>query len=98
MMIALFHLEDITDDMHESDKKRIKRNLKIHVISAILCAVAVLSWVIFVMKMWWIVLIAIVAVVIGGLLTKTIKSSFTFWSEMILFISGYVAALIGLLR
>ena len=98
MMIALFPLEDMTDNMHESDKKRIERNLKIHIISAILCAVAVLSWVIFVMKMWWMVLIAVVAVLIGGLLTKTLKSSFTFWSEMILFISGYGAALIGLIK
>lgn len=98
MMIALFPLEDMTEDMHESDKKRIERNLKIHIISAILCAVAVLSWVIFVMKMWWMVLIAVIAILIGGLLTKSLKSSFTFWSEMILFISGYGAALIGLIK
>lgn len=94
IIVAIFPLVDETPEMSEYEKARIRKNKKVHVIGALLCAVATILWVILVCKLWWIVIVALAIVVAAGLATKTLKISYVFWGEMILFISGYSAALI----
>lgn len=93
-IVAIFPITEEKPDMNEYERKEWKRKRIIHVTGAIGCAVAIVLWVILVCKLWWVCLIAL-AVVIGlGLATKTIKTSYVFWGEMALFISGYTSILI----
>ena len=93
-IVAIFPITEEKPDMNEYEKKEWKRKRIIHVTGAIGCAVAIVLWVILVCRLWWVCLIAL-AVVIGlGLATKTLKTSYVFWGEMALFISGYTSILI----
>ena len=75
----------------ESDKKQ----KTIHYIGTFLCAVAAILWLIFVLRLWFYIPIALVLVSIAAYLTKTIKTSYFLWLEIALFAAVYGALLIG---
>lgn len=77
--------------------KKDKMEGRVHVISAYISAGFGLLWVAFLTKFWWLIPIAIVIVGLLAYLTKTIKSSKTWWLEMIAFLSVYSALLIAVI-
>lgn len=77
--------------------KKDKMEGKVHVISAYVSAIFGLLWVAFLTKFWWLILIAVVIVGLLAYFTKTIKSSKTWWLEMVAFLSVYSALLIAVI-
>ena len=66
---------------------------KVHKISAICAAVFSLLWIIFVSKMWALIIVWIVIVAVVAILTKTVKSSYVFWLETIAFLSTFTSVI-----
>lgn len=66
----------------------------IHSGAAIVCALCSFAWVVFVRRLWWVLLVGIAASALLGLATRTLKSSKTFWLEMVMFVSVYTALLV----
>lgn len=82
----------------EASEEEIKRKnamLIVHIVAAILCAIAVVLWTIFVCHRWWLYPLAFAMMAFIGFASKTLKTSFTFWAEMALFVSGYAGIMIG---
>jgi len=68
---------------------------KIHPIAAILCAICSLSWILFIAHLWWIVLIFIAIFGVLSYFSKSYKSSYVFWIEMVIFFSTYMTLFIA---
>ena len=66
---------------------------KVHKISAICAAVFSLLWVIFVSKMWALIIVWLVIIAVVAILTKTVKSSYVFWLETIAFLSTFTSVI-----
>lgn len=66
----------------------------IHTVSAIIAAICAMLWCIFVVGSYGIILSYLVIFLILALCTKSIKSSYTFWLEMIAFFSLFVSLII----
>ena len=65
--------------------KDCKLESKVHTIGAICAAIFALLWIIFVTKFWWIILVWCAICAIFAFSTKTFKSSYVYWFEMIEF-------------
>lgn len=72
-----------------------KRQRVFHVVSAVTCAALSLVWIVFVLKLWFYVPIALFLAWCGGYLTGTMRSSLVFWGEMAMFAAVYGCLLIG---
>lgn len=57
----------------------------VHTVSAILAAVFSLAWIVLVTPYWWVILVWAGVVALMAILTKTVKTSYTYWLEMIAF-------------
>lgn len=68
---------------------------KWHVVLAGLCAVSGLLWLLLTVQTWFLIIPGIIALL--GLFTRTWKTDYIFWLEMIMFVSVYVVALVLLL-
>lgn len=66
---------------------------KYHIIFAALCAVAGIAWTLFVAHTAYILLFVAIAVIVTGLLTRTLLYAKTFWAEMVAFLSVYFSIL-----
>lgn len=66
----------------------------VHSISAFLCAIFALLWVIFVTSYWYIILIAFVIFAVLAILTKTWKTCYIYWFEMVAFWSTFISILL----
>ena len=63
---------------------------KVHTIAAIISAICALSWcLIIVPNSWIIILINLIIILLLAFITNTIKKSYTFWLELIAFLSLY---------
>ena len=67
---------------------------KVHTISAILAAVCSLAWVCIVTPYWWSIIAFTGIVALAVTLTKTLKSSYTYWLETIAFASTFYSAIV----
>lgn len=63
----------------------------VHQISAYMCAGFAILWIILVTKLWWIILIVLALVVVAAILTKTWKTCYIYWLEMVAFISTFIS-------
>jgi hypothetical protein len=70
---------------------------KVHTVSALVAAVFALLWVIFVSKLWFIILIWLAVIALIAFITKTIKSSYIYWLETVAFMSTFTSILFFLL-
>jgi hypothetical protein len=61
----------------------------VHLISAIFAAAMALLWIILVAKMWYIIVIWTIIIALIAFITKTYKSSVTYWLEQIAFMSTF---------
>lgn len=67
---------------------------KVHSTSAIFAAICSLLWVIFVAKLWYIVLIWLVGIVLASIFTKTFKKCKIYWLETVAFMSTFSSIII----
>lgn len=61
----------------------------VHSVSAGICAAFAMLWIILVTPYWYIILIVAVMVASLAIVTKTCKTSYIYWLEMIAFISTF---------
>lgn len=66
----------------------------IHDIAAFACALFAILWIILVPKLWYIILIVGIIIALIAILTKTYKTSYIYWLEMIAFISTFVSIIV----
>lgn len=65
-----------------------------HTAFAIICAICAFLWMALVAKVWFVIIPVAVIVAVLGYATSSIKSSITFWGEMVMFLSTYFTLLI----
>ena len=65
----------------------------VHQISAYCCAAFAMLWIIFVTPYWYVILIVLGVIAALAIVTKTVKSGYIYWLEMIAFISTFAAIL-----
>ena len=63
----------------------------VHQVSAYICAAAAIAWICLVTPYWWIILIVLAVIALLAYITKTIKSSYIYWLEMVAFISTFIS-------
>ena len=66
----------------------------IHDIAAYSCAVFALLWIILVTSYWYIILIVFILISIIAIATKTWKTCYTYWLEIVVFISSFVSIIV----
>lgn len=64
---------------------------KVHSISAIICAIFALLWIILVTPFWYIIPIILEIIAVISVVTKTWKTCYTYWLEMVAFVSTFIA-------
>lgn len=67
---------------------------KVHTYSAIASALFSLLWVIFVAKVWWLILVWLIVLTLIAILTKSVKTAPIYWLENVAFMSTFIAILI----
>lgn len=71
-----------------------KSQYKVHVVGALSCAIAAFGWLIFVQHQLLTVIVVADILLLISLLTQTLKKSYVFWLEMIMFASVYISIFI----
>ena len=66
----------------------------IHNVAAYSCAVFAMLWIILVTPFWYIILIVLGIISVIAVLTKTVKSSYIYWLEMVAFISLFASIIV----
>lgn len=66
----------------------------IHDIAAYSCVVFALLWIILVTSYWYIILIVFILISIIAIATKTWKTCYTYWLEIVVFISSFVSIIV----
>ena len=74
--------------------KGTKLESTVHSASAIIAAICAMFWCLFVVGSWGIILGYLILILGLSLITKTLKTSYTFWLEMVAFLSLYTSLLI----
>ena len=70
---------------------------KVHTGSAVVAAIFATLWVIFVAKMWYLILIWILSLALHAYTTKTVKSSYIYWFETVAFMSTFMSIILFLI-
>ena len=70
---------------------------KVHTGSAVVAAIFATLWVIFVAKMWYLILIWILSLALQAYITKTVKSSYIYWIETVAFMSTFMSIILFLI-
>ena len=63
----------------------------VHNVSAYICAAAALAWICLVTPYWYVILIVFAVIALIAWLTKTWKTSYIYWLEMVTFISTFIS-------
>lgn len=63
----------------------------VHQVSAYFAAAAAIAWICLVTPFWWIVLIVLGIIVAVSIVTKTWKTGYIYWLEMVAFISTFIS-------
>lgn len=63
----------------------------VHSISAYCCAAFAILWIILVTKLWWIILIVFGLITAIAFITKTLRTCYIYWLEMIAIISTFAS-------
>ena len=67
---------------------------KVHSIAALIAAACSLLWVILVTPYWWTILVFLGLVALGAFLTKTYKTSYVYWLEMVAFGATFTSTIV----
>ena len=65
----------------------------VHQVAAYICAAAAIAWICLVTPYWWIILIVFIIIALIAYLTKTWKTSYIYWLEMVAFVSTFTTIL-----
>ena len=65
----------------------------VHQVSAYLCAAFAILWIILVTPFWYVILIVLGIVTALAIVTKTWKTSYIYWLEMVAFVSTFITIL-----
>ena len=68
-----------------------KMESKVHSISAYVCAAAALAWICLVTPYWYVILIVFGVVAALAVVTKTWKTCYIYWLEMVAFVSTFIS-------
>jgi hypothetical protein len=66
---------------------------RVHQVSAYLCAAFAILWIILVTPFWYVILIVFGLVTVLAIVTKTWKTSYIYWLEIVAFVSTFVSIL-----
>ena len=66
----------------------------IHNIAAYTCAVFALLWIILVTPYWYVILAVFGLITIAAIVTKTWKTSYVYWLEMVAFVSLFISIIL----
>lgn len=66
----------------------------VHNVAAYICAACAILWIILVTPCWYIILIVFAVINILAMLTKSWKTSFIYWLEMVAFISLFISIIV----
>lgn len=66
---------------------------KVHSISAIIAAACSLAWIVLVTPYWWIILAWVGIIIALSFFTKSVKTSYIYWLEMVAFGSTFTATI-----
>ena len=75
----------------ESDRKQ----KLIHNIGSVVCVVCIVLWLVYALRLWYYIPIAIALAAIAAYCTRTWEESYTLWLELAMFAAAYGAVLIG---
>ena len=75
----------------ETDKKQ----KLIHNNGSVVCVVCVILWLVYALRLWYYIPVAIALAAVAAYLTKTWKESYTLWLELAMFAAVYGAVLLG---
>lgn len=67
---------------------------KVHSIAALIAAACSLLWVIIVTPYWWTILVFLGLVALGAFLTKTYKTAYVYWFEMVAFGATFTSTIV----
>ena len=67
---------------------------RVHSISAYLAAACSILWIILVTEFWWVILIVLGIITILAFATKTVKTSYIYWLEMVAFLSTFISIIL----
>ena len=79
----------LTPDWETDHKQKL-----IHNYSSVVCVVCVIMWLVYALRLWYYIPIAIALAALAAYLTKTWKESYTLWLELAMFAAVYGAVLI----
>lgn len=65
----------------------------VHMVNAILATIFSLVWVVFVAKLWYIIIVWLLIILIIALFTKTLKNSYVYWIENAALMSTFTSIL-----
>ena len=63
----------------------------VHQVSAYICAAAAIAWICLVTPYWYVILIVLAVIALIAWLTKTWKTSYIYWLEMVAFVSTFIS-------
>jgi hypothetical protein len=66
----------------------------VHQISAYCCAAFAILWIILVTSYWWVILIVLGLIATAAILTKTWKTCYIYWFEMVAFTSTFITMIL----
>ena len=67
---------------------------KVHSISAYICAAAAIAWICLVTPYWYIILIVFGVIAAISVITKTWKTCYIYWLEMVAFVSTFISIIV----
>lgn len=67
---------------------------RVHMISALLSALFAILWIIFVSKLWWVLVTWLVLIALIAIVTKTWKTSLIFWLETVAFLATFTSIIL----
>lgn len=73
----------------------VRKQKIVHYIGTVICAVCSILWIIFALRCWFYIPIAVALCGAAAYLTKTYKKSYILWAELSLFAAVYGAVFIG---
>ena len=71
-----------------------RKQHRIHMVGAMICAVLAFAWLLLIRNHWWVVLICLVLAGVACWRTKTFPRSLVFWGEMVMFASVYTSLIL----
>lgn len=64
---------------------------KVHSIAACICAAAAIAWICLVTPYWYVILIVLGVITAIAIVTKTWKTGYIYWLEMVAFVSTFIS-------